>query len=113
MRTNLRKRLFHFDIYFLLNLLDFVEVVWLTPDVGTYNYPFQQLMSTQLPSSFIGKYGKIEYRMCVLVKIKGGREKKFKVPFIVFKPFDLNADQSLRVCIKLSLNLHYRFYLFK
>lgn len=75
---------------------------------GTYNYEFQCMMPSDLPSSVEGSIGHIRYTACVVIDIPWWRSKEYELQFTVIKTIDLNDYPTLRVNRSLfstSLNL--------
>lgn len=64
---------------------------------GTYNYTFQCMLPSNLPTSVEGEIGYIRYTARVVVDIPMWPDDKFEVPFTVIKAINLNAIPGLRV----------------
>lgn len=55
-----------------------------------YDFPFRFLLHNNLPSSFIGKYGKVEYKLRCTIKRPWKLSLKKTLPFSLVSPADLN-----------------------
>lgn len=84
------------EITFVIDYFSSKDEVRLKP--GTYQYPFENELQASLPSSFIGKFGHIRYRVCVVHDSESRWfDKEFEKPFTIIKTVDLNLDPIFRV----------------
>lgn len=72
----------------------------ITLDAGTHKYPMEYALPTNLPSSFIGKFGNITY----VVKATLKEDKKFGLstmitsePFLVLRHLDISQQHKLQM----------------
>ncbi|XP_065219733.1 arrestin domain-containing protein 17-like [Planococcus citri] len=63
---------------------------------GQYSYPFVVLLPSELPSTFVGKYGGILYYGKAKIDIPFAFDYKHKARFIVSNPVNLNLYPNLR-----------------
>lgn len=64
---------------------------------GTHSYPFAFQLKHLLPSSFRGTYGKIKYKLEFIVDKPWQFDEKYEVPLTVVRSLDLNYDPYARV----------------
>lgn len=64
---------------------------------GTHSYPFAFQLKHLLPSSFRGTYGKIKYKLEFVVDKPWQFDEKYEVPLTIFRSLDLNYDPYARV----------------
>lgn len=72
-------------------------------EAGSYCYDFEFHLQPTLPSSFVGEYGSIEYKMKVTVDRPWKFDQEKNHNFTVIRPLDLNFDRKHRVSISLIL----------
>lgn len=63
----------------------------------TYNYPFECMLPSDLPSSIEGRSGSIRYFVRVIVDNTVLTNEIFKRTLNIIRPLDLNADLLYRV----------------
>lgn len=89
-----------FDVFINI-IIDAIDSIGLTGEIqlkpGIYNYTFQCMMPSDLPSSVEGSIGYIRYTACVVVDVPMWRNKEFELQFSVIRAIDLNEYPSLRV----------------
>lgn len=68
---------------------------------GSYSYPFQFKLPTNLPSSFEGVIGYVRYTMTAVIDKPWKFDHTTKAPFTVLSILDLNLEPnaSVRICI--------------
>ena len=67
---------------------------------GPANYRFQVALPTDLPPSYQGYHGRIEYYCDAQLDLPWAFDKEIKIPFVVAKTVDLNMEApAVRVCI--------------
>lgn len=64
---------------------------------GTHSYPFAFQLKHLLPSSFRGTYGKIKYKLEFVVDKPWQFDEKYEVPLTIVRSLDLNYDLYARV----------------
>jgi hypothetical protein len=74
---------------------------------GRSDYPFRFRLPPSLPSTFNGRYGKVEYYADVTISPSGATDKRVTLPFNVLSVKDLNMDpraaRSAKILMERSL----------
>lgn len=71
------------------------ESTEITIPSGVTTYPFRFMLPHHIPSSFIGKYGNIRYRVKLVLDKAWAIDETEEMDFTVITPLDLNADYQL------------------
>jgi hypothetical protein len=64
---------------------------------GTHRFTFEALLPDNIPASFKGSYGKIEYNVEACLDVPWRFDKKYKVIFIVGGNDNLNEQPDLKI----------------
>lgn len=70
--------------------------------VGFHEYYFEFLLPYELPTSFVGKFGRIQYSAIVGMDVSMRLDKKFEFPFTLIKPINLNYDATWTVSFSIN-----------
>lgn len=71
---------------------------------GTYNYHFECMLPSDLPSSIEGRIGSVRYFVRVIIDNTVLTNEIFKRTLNIIRPLDLNADLLYRVIHAVHLN---------
>ncbi|XP_050542936.1 arrestin domain-containing protein 3-like isoform X2 [Daktulosphaira vitifoliae] len=74
---------------------------------GEHVYPFSITLPQQLPSTYNGAHGKVEYEAKVTIDIPWGKDKEAKSIFQVISPLNLNDERNLAEPVKQEKEKYY------
>lgn len=66
-------------------------------NAGTYEYRFECMLPSDLPSSIEGRIGSVRYFVRVIIDNSVLTNEMFKKTLNIIRPLDLNADPLYRV----------------